>query len=91
MTRRKEPKAKKLKHWYRLTQRLADQCDVRSWTHHYRTYNKMADGGANYAMDKKQSVMVNWALQPNPHPLQAVILAAIDGGITQANERLQSI
>ncbi|GMF36805.1 unnamed protein product [Phytophthora lilii] len=33
MTRRKEPKAKKLKHWYRLTQRLADQYDVHSWTH----------------------------------------------------------
>ncbi|GMF38619.1 unnamed protein product [Phytophthora lilii] len=42
---------------------------------------QMADGGANYARDKKQSVMVNWALQPNPHPLQAVILAAIDGDI----------
>ncbi|GMF22987.1 unnamed protein product [Phytophthora lilii] len=70
---------------------------TRGWTHHYRTYNKMADGGANYATDKKQSAMVDWALQPNPHPLQAVILAAIDGDITywkerrEANERLQSI
>lgn len=61
--RRQLPKARKLQHWYRPTRRLADICEVATWTHHYRKYNKMADWLANYAMDKGRNIMV-----PMPTP-----------------------
>ncbi|OWZ21230.1 reverse transcriptase [Phytophthora megakarya] len=58
--RRKQPKVKRLLHWYRLTRRLADLCEVQSWTLHHRQHNKIADWLANYAMDNRASVEVNW-------------------------------
>ncbi|KAE9116137.1 hypothetical protein PF005_g9638 [Phytophthora fragariae] len=59
------PKAKKLKHWYARTIRLADICRVASWTHHYRRYNKMADWLANLAMDAKKSSMEHFLTEVN--------------------------
>ncbi|OWY91826.1 hypothetical protein PHMEG_00039433, partial [Phytophthora megakarya] len=47
-------------YWYRITRWLADQCEVMSWIHHYRTHNKMADAIANMAMDQGSSVMCAW-------------------------------
>jgi len=58
MQTRTPPKARKLKHWYSLASRLADICQVASWTHHYREHNKMADWLANVAMDEKRSKTV---------------------------------
>jgi ribonuclease HI len=56
---RTPPKAKKIKHWYAMTSRLADVCQVVSWNHHYRAHNKMADWLANVAMDEKRSTMIS--------------------------------
>jgi ribonuclease HI len=58
MRTRRPPKSKRLKHWYQESMRLADICRVVSWTHHYRTHNKMADWLANQAMDGHKSVMM---------------------------------
>ncbi|GMF13251.1 unnamed protein product [Phytophthora lilii] len=55
MRRRKAPKSNKMRFWYEKVRRLADQCQVTSWTHHYRAYNKTADWLANQAMDTKAS------------------------------------
>jgi ribonuclease HI len=60
MRTRTAPKARKLQHWYSLTSRLADICQVASWSHHYRAHNKMADSLANVAMDEKRSTMVTF-------------------------------
>ena len=38
---------------------IADDINVSSWGHHYRTYNKMADGLANVAMDTGASVQAH--------------------------------
>jgi ribonuclease HI len=57
MKNRTPPKAKKLKQWYALARRLADICQVASWSHHYRANNKMADWLANEVMNTKRSVM----------------------------------
>ncbi|OWZ19502.1 hypothetical protein PHMEG_0006237 [Phytophthora megakarya] len=46
-----------MQHWYRITRCLADQCTVTSWRHHYRRYNRMADGLANIAMDTGKSFL----------------------------------
>jgi len=51
MSNRKMPKNRRLQHWYRISRQLADLVQVRSWRHHYRTHNKMADRLANIAMD----------------------------------------
>ncbi|KAE8890601.1 hypothetical protein PF005_g24983 [Phytophthora fragariae] len=57
MENRRPPKAKKLLYWYRSALKLADQCGVMSWSHHYRAYNKGADWLANAAMDTGRSMM----------------------------------
>ncbi|GMF59556.1 unnamed protein product [Phytophthora fragariaefolia] len=59
MRERKEPKARRLKHWYFLSRKLADICEVASWSHNLRRHNKMADWLANLAMDRKCSVMIS--------------------------------
>lgn len=51
LARRQMPKARKLQHCHQLTIRLADDCEVERWTHHYRRHNKIADWLANFAMD----------------------------------------
>ncbi|KAG1706307.1 hypothetical protein DVH05_001455 [Phytophthora capsici] len=48
LKRRKEPKVKRLKHWYGLARRLADQLQITGWKHHYRRHNKTADWLANF-------------------------------------------
>jgi hypothetical protein len=42
-----------------MASRLADICQVASWTHHNRAHNKMADWLANVAMDERRSTMIN--------------------------------
>jgi hypothetical protein len=37
---------------------MANEIGVRSWTHHYRDFNKMADKAVNLAMDTKRSIQV---------------------------------
>ncbi|KAG2787114.1 hypothetical protein Pcac1_g3905 [Phytophthora cactorum] len=51
MRTRRQPKARKLQHWARLTRRLADKRQIESGTHPYRRHNKAVDWLANYAMD----------------------------------------
>jgi hypothetical protein len=55
MRERREPRSLKLRHWYRLAIALADECQVATWTHHFRAHNTMADRLANLPMDTKQS------------------------------------
>ncbi|KAG3051880.1 hypothetical protein PC121_g17590 [Phytophthora cactorum] len=58
MQRKVPPKAPRLQHWYRLSRKLAEQCRVASWKHHYRAGNRMADWIANYGMDKGKRVVI---------------------------------
>jgi ribonuclease HI len=55
MRTRRPPRSKKLQHWYRLSRRLADACEVAIWTQHYRSHNKKADLLANLAKDTRSS------------------------------------
>jgi hypothetical protein len=52
------PKNAKLLRLYTQARRLADQLDVRHWTHHVRAHNKMADSLVNLAMDARTSIQV---------------------------------
>ncbi|KAF1773777.1 hypothetical protein GQ600_14775 [Phytophthora cactorum] len=57
MKYRKFPKANKLQHWYRLTRRLVDLGQVKSWRHRFIDITKWWVGWlANWAMDNKESV-----------------------------------
>lgn len=49
------PKKASLAMLYRAVRRLVDTMDVRSWTHHYRAFNKMANCAANPVMDTRRS------------------------------------
>ncbi|EGZ06364.1 hypothetical protein PHYSODRAFT_531831 [Phytophthora sojae] len=53
---RRTPRSQSLQGLYLASRRMADRIGVRSWTHHYRNNNKMADGLANIAMDSQRSV-----------------------------------
>uniref|UniRef100_K3X8E0 RNase H type-1 domain-containing protein n=1 Tax=Globisporangium ultimum (strain ATCC 200006 / CBS 805.95 / DAOM BR144) TaxID=431595 RepID=K3X8E0_GLOUD len=44
------PKNRRLASMYHWSKRLADTMAIRSWSHHYRSFNKMADKAANHAM-----------------------------------------
>uniref|UniRef100_K3WCP9 RNase H type-1 domain-containing protein n=1 Tax=Globisporangium ultimum (strain ATCC 200006 / CBS 805.95 / DAOM BR144) TaxID=431595 RepID=K3WCP9_GLOUD len=44
------PKNRRLASMYHWPKRLADTMTIRSWSHHYRSFNKMADKAANHAM-----------------------------------------
>eukprot|EP00644_Phytophthora_capsici_P017396 jgi/Phyca11/10880/fgenesh1_pm.PHYCAscaffold_57_\ len=70
MQRRKEPKAKRLKPWYRNARKLADQGQVTVWKHHYRQHNKAADWLANYAMDSGKSVIYGASEAEHGHELR---------------------
>ncbi|OWZ22545.1 hypothetical protein PHMEG_0002737 [Phytophthora megakarya] len=83
LQRRKQPKAKRLLHWYRLTRRLADLCEVQSWTHHYRQHNKMAEWLANYAMDNRASAEVNWLQIAEGNRLEDGVLSRMDDDCKQ--------
>ena len=45
----------KLVKLYHRSKRLADTMCIRSWKHHYRAHNKMADLAANHATNTKSS------------------------------------
>jgi ribonuclease HI len=49
------PKNRRLASMYHWSKRLADTMAIRSWSHHYRSFNKMADKAANHAMDSSVS------------------------------------
>ena len=49
--RHRVPKQPRLRQLYLKARRRADGLGIRSWTHHYREHNKMADRAANIAMD----------------------------------------
>ncbi|KAF1336803.1 reverse transcriptase, partial [Globisporangium splendens] len=57
--RRRPPKNARLLVLYHKARRIADVIGVQSWTHHYRSYNKMADKAANIAMDTHTSQQAN--------------------------------
>ena len=52
------PKNPRLARLYKTSKRIADTIGIQSWTHHYRTHNKMADKAANVAMDTRRSFQV---------------------------------
>lgn len=79
MQERKVLKSRKLQHWYRLARKLADECEVRKWAHHYRRHNKMANWLANLAMDSGTSTMSAMGIDiESNHKLQGVGLY-VDG------------
>ncbi|KAF1322164.1 reverse transcriptase, partial [Globisporangium splendens] len=51
----KAPRNARLKRLFQKTQQLANSMCIRTWTHHLRAYNKMADLAANHAMDNAAS------------------------------------
>jgi ribonuclease HI len=55
MQQRRQPLSKRLRQIYLRCRRLADVCEIVTWTHHYRRYNKAADQLANIAMDTRES------------------------------------
>lgn len=55
MREHRAPRNRRLRAIFLQATRLSDTMDVRSWTHHYRANNKMADLAANQAMDSKVS------------------------------------
>jgi ribonuclease HI len=83
MKNRTIPKARKLRHWYFQTARLADICGVSSWEHHYRRSNKMADWLANQAMDRKQSIMEVIDRERHTRRLYAGIEERLAGDVRQ--------
>jgi ribonuclease HI len=83
MKNRKTPKARKLRHWYFQSARLADICGVSSWEHHYRRSNKMADWLANQAMDRKQSIMEVFGSDGHTRRLYAGIEERLAGDVRQ--------
>ncbi|KAF1321049.1 reverse transcriptase, partial [Globisporangium splendens] len=52
------PKRQRLIPLYEECRGIANEIGVRSWTHHHREYNKMADKGADLAMDTSRSIQV---------------------------------
>ncbi|KAF1318849.1 reverse transcriptase, partial [Globisporangium splendens] len=51
----KAPRNARLRRLFQKTQQLANSMCIRTWTHHLRAYNKMADLAANHAMDNAVS------------------------------------
>lgn len=91
MQERREPKAKKLKYWYREARRLADVCEVASWTHHFRRYNKMADWLANFAMDTRRSTRMVVETETDLHELHVGISRHIEGDTQQWVEQQAAV
>ncbi|KAG3063109.1 hypothetical protein PI125_g24402 [Phytophthora idaei] len=82
MADRRTPRSRKLRWWYEKARLLADKCNVASWTHHYRQFNKTADKLANIAMDTKRSIVYDPQEGPN-HALMQVVQDRITGDITR--------
>ncbi|OWY95007.1 hypothetical protein PHMEG_00035108, partial [Phytophthora megakarya] len=60
MSQRRRPQATTLVHWYQTTRRLADLCEVVSWTHHCRRHNKAAGWLAKFGnVDRGRSYMTS--------------------------------
>ena len=72
MTRKRQPRVAALAPLYHAARSYASRILVLGWTHHYRTYNKMADQAANVAMD---AVTSHQALATANRPDQASILS----------------
>jgi hypothetical protein len=67
--------------------RLADICRVKSWTHHYRQHNKMADWLANQAMGSGKSVMMKLTAELTKHILHQGVAERMRGDVEQWKER----
>jgi hypothetical protein len=63
----RSPKNPRLLLWYSQVRRLADQLNVRHWTHQVREHNRMADSLANLAMDTRTSSQVLRATARSGH------------------------
>ncbi|KAG1711360.1 hypothetical protein DVH05_008613 [Phytophthora capsici] len=83
LKRRREPRAKRLKHWYQLARKLADQLQITEWRHHYRRHNKTADWLANYAMDTNRSVVYGASREEQEHELRQKAEQLIAGDCEQ--------
>jgi ribonuclease HI len=73
------PKNARLLRLYSQARRLADQLDVRHWTHHVRAHNKMADSLANLAMDTRASSQV---LHPTARSGHATLTAHLSNDLS---------
>ncbi|KAG2789485.1 hypothetical protein Pcac1_g1086 [Phytophthora cactorum] len=82
MADRRTPRSRKLRWWYEKARLLADKCNIASWTHHYRQFNKTADKLANIAMDTKRGIVYDPQEGPN-HALMQVVQDRITGDITR--------
>nr|CAI72275.1 hypothetical protein PI35.0260c [Phytophthora infestans] len=83
LKRRKEPKVKRLKHWYGLARKLADQLQITEWKHHYRRHNKTADWLANYSMDSGKSAIYGASEEEQGHDLRRMVEHWIEGDCRQ--------
>jgi hypothetical protein len=90
MRARKPPKARTLLHWYNAASRLADICEVASWSHHYRRLNKMADWLANQAMNWKKSVMEELTAGGHSSRLRAGLEEWLAGDVAEWREHHQA-
>ena len=61
---RHPPRKKHLVRLFQEARTIANDINVSSWGHHYRTYNKMADRLANIAMDTGASVQAHAPYNP---------------------------
>lgn len=78
---RKLPKNQNLLHWYRLTRKLADECQVASSSHCLIEDNKSADWPANLAMDTMSSHMVVASEVTSQHPVVQGVEERISGDV----------
>jgi ribonuclease HI len=89
MRAREPPKARRLLHWYNAASRLADICEVASWSHHYRRHNKMADWLANQAMNWKKSVMEEFTSGEQSSRLRKGLEEQLSGDMAEWREHRQ--
>ena len=72
------PKKKHLLQLYHKARRIADVIGVKSWTHHYRAFNKMADHAANAAMDSRTSQQ---AAATHPREIISTVAQFLDNDV----------
>jgi ribonuclease HI len=74
MNGNRPPRSTRLLPLYTHARQLADLIGVRTWTHQYRTNNKMADWAANLAMDTQRSFQAPIRMFPSTfQPLHALL------------------
>ncbi|OWZ15268.1 hypothetical protein PHMEG_00011120 [Phytophthora megakarya] len=81
LRRRTPPKTARLKGIYAQCRRLADQVAVQTWTYHLRSFNKLADGLANIAMDMHKSVQVFHSDFPSLSRAWVPVLESLQGDV----------